>query len=54
MIITYMKNDNGNDNDDDEEYFKDIPKLNDKIFNFLPIRRCDKRLLTNYVCMKQL
>lgn len=38
MIITYMKNDNGNDNDDDEEYFKDIPKLNDKIFNFLPIR----------------
>lgn len=27
MIITYMKNDNGNDNDDDEEYFKDIPKL---------------------------
>lgn len=38
-----------------DEYFNDKPKLKDKIFNFLPIRRrCDKRLLTNYVCMKQL
>lgn len=37
-----------------DAYFNDKPKLKDKIFNFLPIRRCDKRLLTNYVCMKQM